>query len=67
MINCTNRNPVTNVVEFIVDSASDISNLPTNASSGENGEESCAMGSSALVIATGDLYLLSGDDTWTKM
>lgn len=67
MINCTNRNPVTNVAEFIVDSVADISDLPTMTDSGANAEPECAMGSSTLVIATGDLYLLSGDDSWTKL
>lgn len=43
--------------EFVVDSAADVAALPT----------SCDMGSSALVIETGDVYMLGGNKLWTKV
>lgn len=44
------------VNNYVVDTESDISTLPTY----------CAMGSSARVIATGDLYLFNSEKTWVK-
>lgn len=67
MINCTNRNPVTNVADFIIDAAADVSDLPTQENEGANGEAPVAMGSDALCIATGDLYFLTGNGTWTAL
>lgn len=42
------------VKEFLLDSVEDLAKLPTNLRSG----------SSALIIPTGDLYILNGDKKW---
>ena len=44
---------------FVADSASDISSLPT--------DDSVAIGSDCLVIATGDVYILNSTRTWAKL
>lgn len=45
------------VKEFLLDSVDDLSSLPTNIRSG----------SSALIISTGDLYMLNGDKQWVLL
>lgn len=47
------------VAELVVDTASDISSLPV--------QPEFATGSSCLVIATGDVYILNSAGTWTKI
>lgn len=42
------------IKEFLLDSADDLSSLPTKIRSG----------SSALIIPTGELYILNGDKEW---
>lgn len=42
------------IKEFLLDSVEDLAKLPTNLRSG----------SSALIIPTGDLYILNGDKEW---
>lgn len=44
---------------FVADSASDISSLPT--------DDSVAIGSDCLVIATSDVYILDSTKTWSKL
>lgn len=45
--------------EFICDTASDISNLPTRDS-----EFPCSVGSKALVLETKDVYMLDNSNEW---
>jgi len=58
--------------EFICDTAADITNLPTSnkmgkAQAGDTvSDEMCAVGSTASVTETGDLYELNASDTWVK-
>lgn len=47
---------MTYVSEFVADSASDIQNLPV--------QPEVATGSSCLVIATGDVYVLNSTGNW---
>lgn len=47
------------VTEFVVDSASDISNLPV--------QPEVATGSTCFVIATGDVYMLNSLESWVKL
>lgn len=42
--------------DYICDGDADVSNLPE-----------CACGSSALVIATGDVYVVNTQSAWTKV
>ena len=44
------------VSSYICDGDADVSNLPE-----------CACGSSALVIATGDVYVVNTQGAWTKV
>lgn len=58
--------------EFIVDTAAEITDLPTNkkmgnAQAGDTvSDEMCAPGSIATVTENGDVYELSASSTWTK-
>lgn len=47
------------VTEFVVDSASDVSNLPV--------QPDVATGSSCLCIATGAVYILDSTGTWKEI
>lgn len=58
--------------EFIVDTAAEITDLPTNKKMGRKqtgdtvSDEMCAVGSTASVTATGDVYELNASSTWVK-
>ena len=43
--------------EYIIDSPSDTSNLPTT----------CGWGSTAICISTGDVYVLNSSKTWVLL
>ena len=43
--------------DFVADAAADVANLPTT-------EDEVAVGSSCLVIATGDVYILNSQRSW---
>ena len=47
------------VTELVVDTASDISNLPV--------QPEVATGSSCFVIATGDVYMLNSTGSWVQI
>lgn len=63
MFNITKNRDATSsyVVEITADSASDIPNLPTAATS------NIAAGSTCLVIATSEVYILNNQDEWVKL
>lgn len=56
--------------EFVIDTASDVTNLPTNTKKGRAqtgdtvSDEMCAVGSTANCVATGDVYQLNASGTW---
>ena len=56
--------------EFIVDTAAEITDLPTNKKMGKKqtgdtvSDEMCAVGSTASVTETGDVYELNASSTW---
>lgn len=58
--------------QFIVDTASEISDLPTNTKVGKAqdgdtvSDEMCAIGSTASVTETGDTYELNASGSWVK-
>ena len=58
--------------EFIVDTAAEITDLPTNKKMGKKqtgdtvSDEMCAVGSTASVTETGDIYELNASSTWAK-
>lgn len=58
--------------EFIVDTAAEITDLPTNKKMGRKqtgdtvSDEMCAIGSTASVTETGDIYELNASSTWVK-
>lgn len=58
--------------EFIVDTAAEITDLPTNKKMGKKqtgdtvSDEMCAVGSTASVTETGDVYELNASNTWVK-
>ena len=60
-------------VMFIADSASDVSNLPTMTSEGnQQGDDNVsnkkvAMGSKCLIIETGEVYILNSSNQWVKI
>lgn len=45
------------IVEYVIDSVADLDDLPIDI----------PMGSSALVIATSDVYILSGNKEWVLL
>ena len=53
----TNGHVTYNLKEFVVDTEADIELLPLD----------CAMGSSAFVINTGEVYMLNGKKEWVKI
>ena len=59
MINLLAANGETayNVNEYVIDSPDDIKNLPKH----------CKMGSSALIISTGEVYIKNGLGEWVKI
>ena len=58
--------------EFVVDTAAEITDLPTNKKMGKKqagdtvSDEMCAVGSAASVTETGDVYELNASSTWVK-
>ena len=58
--------------EFIVDAAAEITDLPTNKKLGKTqssdtvSDEMCAIGSTATVSETGDIYELNASGAWVK-
>lgn len=58
--------------EFIVDTAAEMTDLPTNKKMGKKqtgdtvSDEMCAVGSTASVTETGDVYELNASSTWVK-
>lgn len=54
-------------IQYIVDTDSDISDLPTSTKRGAKGEDYIAKGSVALSIASGNIYVLNSSDTWTEV
>ena len=51
--------------QYIVDSDSDISNLPTSTTKGSNGEDCISIGSMAMSIESGKIFVLGSSNTWT--
>ena len=59
-------------VQFFMDSDSDVSDLPTSASSGEPQGDTVThlpvgKGSSAKSIDSGKIYILDSSDNWTEL
>ena len=52
-------------LQFIVDADSDISKLPTSTTKGQNGEGCVAIGSMAMSIGSGKIFVLASNNTWT--
>lgn len=63
----------TNQKTFFCDSTADISNLPTITSDGEKqgddpvSNKKVGLGSTCLVVGTGDVYMLDSNNEWTKL
>ena len=53
--------------QYIVDANTDINSLPTSTTKGANGEDCISIGSMALSIASGNIYVLDSSNTWTKV
>lgn len=52
-------------LQYIVDADSDISKLPTSTERGYNGEDCISIGSMAMSIASGKIFVLNSNNTWT--
>lgn len=59
MINIISQSGITShgVQEFAVDTPDDLTSLPTHI----------AMGSTAIVISTGDLYMINSQGEWIQL
>lgn len=56
-IKSSNGNIAYDIYEYVVDNASEINALPA----------ACGMGSTAIVISTGELYIKNGEGKWVKL
>lgn len=54
-------------MQFIVEKAAEVSDLPTTSDFGKNGEGKVAFGSIAFVIDDSSIYMLDSSDTWTEV
>lgn len=59
-------------IQFIMDSDSDVANLPTATANGVKQDDDathlpCGKGSLALSIASGKIYILNSSNQWTEM
>ena len=54
-------------VQYIVDTDSDISKLPTSTARGQNGDGCVSIGSMAMSIASGKIFVLASNNTWTEV
>ena len=55
------------IKEFLIDSASDVNNLPTSNKAGTDIPGVCAPGSVAYTANMKLMYMLGNDDTWHKV
>lgn len=62
MINPISQMLPNNTISLALDDATDLASLPTYA---ENNH--LAMGSSAIVIDTGEVYMMKSDKTWKEV
>lgn len=59
--------------QFYCDTDSDISNLPTSSTEGEDSSidstayKCCSVGSEALSIESGKVFVLNGSDVWSEI
>ena len=59
--------------EFIVETAAEVSDLPTSTTSGTVASAigrsygTVSIGSTALCVETGDVYVLTSNNSWTKV
>lgn len=58
------RNNPFNYSYFVCDTTNDINDLPTNKETGENGLETCSIGSKAIIIENRTQYILNGNNEW---
>ena len=56
-IKSSNGNIAYDIYEYVVDNANEINALPA----------ACGMGSTAIVISTGELYIKNGEGKWVKL
>ncbi len=60
-----NGQPVsTRIYNYLIESSSDVSDLPTSTTLGANGEETCSPGSMAYSADLSLIYILGPDDEW---
>ena len=52
---------------YIVDADTDIDDLPTSTVKGANGEPCVSVGSMAMSIESGKIYILDSSDAWTEL
>lgn len=60
------RDMLYNYSEFVCDATSDIETLPTTKKTGFDWA-TCSVGSKALIIETGETYMLNNADTWVLL
>lgn len=53
--------------QFFIDKDSDISGLPTSTRKGSNGDGCVSIGSIAISMESGKLFVLNSSDVWTKV
>lgn len=53
--------------QFFIDNDSDVSKLPTSTQKGSKGDGCVSIGSIAISIESGKLFVLNSSNIWTKV
>ena len=67
MAGCIEYNAMLDVSTFYIDEVADLEKLPTMTKDGKEelkNVNTCKVGSSCICKANGELYFLTGNDTW---
>lgn len=54
-------------LQYIVDHDTDVTSLPTSTNRGSDGEDCVTIGSMAMSIESGKVFVLDSSDTWTEI
>ena len=67
MVGCIDYNHMLDVSTFYIDEVADLDKLPTLTKNGKEelkNVNTCKVGSSCICKENGELYFLTGNDTW---
>lgn len=67
IIRANDKSNSTALMEFLIESTSEVASLPTNSSDGADGLRRCYPGSVAYTPDLEHIYLLGQDDVWHEV